>query len=56
MQIVPESGNIATSFRVDAFPTHFIIDRNGRLVWEALGAHPDNIKRLRTMLQRLLGQ
>jgi peroxiredoxin/tetratricopeptide (TPR) repeat protein len=54
-EIIPgESVKFAGDYPVEGYPTHFIIDQNGKIAWEARGANPDNIQRLRAMLQRLL--
>lgn len=54
-EIIPgESVKFAGDYAVEGYPTHFIIDQNGKIAWEARGASPDNIQRLRAMLQRLL--
>jgi len=54
-EIIPGDGaKFSGSYKVEGFPTHFLIDQNGRIAWEARGAHPDNIKRLRAMIQRTL--
>ena len=52
-EIVPESEQLARLFAVQSFPSHMIIDRNGRIVWVA-GTEEDRIERLRTMIFRLL--
>ncbi len=54
-EIIPGDGaKFSGSYKVEGFPTHFLIDQNGRIAWEARGANPDNIKRLRAMIQRTL--
>jgi thiol-disulfide isomerase/thioredoxin len=54
-EIVPESEEIARVFGVQSFPSHMIVDGNGRIVWVA-GADEDRIERLRAMIFRLLAQ
>ena len=53
-EIVPSSSRLAGTFGVDGYPRHYILDRDGYIVWEAQGANPQNIKLLETMLERLL--
>ena len=53
-EIVPSSRRLAEAFGVKGFPRHFIIDRDGYIVWEARGADPKNVEMLGAMLERLL--
>jgi hypothetical protein len=52
-EIVPESEELARLFAVQSYPSHMIIDRNGRIVWMG-GTAEDRIERLRAMIFRLL--
>ena len=53
-EIVPSSRRMAEAFGVKGFPRHFIIDRDGYIVWEARGAAPKTVEMLGAMLGRLL--
>ena len=53
-EIVPSSRRLARAFGVDGYPRHYIVDRDGYIVWKAQGANPKNIKLLEAMLERLL--
>ena len=53
-EIVPSSRRMAEAFGVKEFPRHYIIDRDGYIVWEARGAAPKTVEMLGAMLGRLL--
>ena len=53
-EVVPSSSALEESFGVERHPTHYIIDRDGYIVWRAHGANPENIQTLEAMLERLL--
>ena len=53
-EIVPSSRRMAEAFGVKGFPRHYIIDRDGYIVWEARGAAPKTVEMLGAMLGRLL--
>lgn len=52
-ETVPGDNRSTSEFSVRGYPTHFIIGRDGRIVWEATGASPANIEKLHEMLRRL---
>ena len=53
-EIVPSSRPLARAFGVNGYPRHYIIDREGNLIWKARGADPENVEKLEAMLERLL--
>lgn len=54
-EIIPgNQWNTSRPFPIKAFPTHFIVDTSGKIVWGATGASPDNVEKLDAMLERLL--
>lgn len=53
-EIVPSSSRAARAFGVEAYPSHYIIDGEGNIVWRALGAAPKTVEILGDILQRLL--
>ena len=53
-EIVPSSSRLARAFGVEAYPSHYIIDSEGNIVWSALGAAPKTVEILGNILQRLL--
>ena len=53
-EIVPSSSRLARAFGVEAYPSHYIIDGEGNIVWRALGAAPKTVEILGDILQRLL--
>ena len=53
-EIVPSSYKLAKAFGVRGYPRHFIIDREGYLIWSGRGADPKNAEIIGTMLERLL--
>ena len=53
-EIVPSSSRLARAFGVEAYPSHYIIDSEGNIVWSALGAAPKTVEILGDILQRLL--
>ena len=53
-EIIPSSSRLARAFGVEAYPSHYIIDGNGNVVWRALGAGPKTVEILGDILQRLL--
>ena len=53
-EIVPSSSRLARAFGVEAYPSHYIIDGDGNVVWRALGAAPKTVEILGDILQRLL--
>lgn len=53
-EIVPSSSRLARAFGVEAYPSHYIIDAEGNIVWSALGAAPKTVEILGNILQRLL--
>ena len=53
-EIVPSSSRLAGAFGVEGYPRHYILDRDGYIVWKAQGANPKNIKLLEAVLERLL--
>ena len=53
-EMVPSSRRLAEAFGVVGYPRHYIIDRDGYIVWKAQGADPKNIKLLEAVLERLL--
>lgn len=55
-EIVPDGRPTAINFGVQAYPTHFIIDQKGNIVWDAVGGAADTIERLRAMIYRVLAR
>ena len=53
-EIVPNAREIEESFGIGSHPTHVLIDQKGKVRWQGLGANPDNLKRLRATIQRVL--
>ena len=53
-EIVPSSSRMARAFGVEAYPSHYIIDGEGNIVWSALGAAPKTVEILGNILQSLL--
>ena len=53
-EIVPSASRLAGAFGVAGYPSHFVLDRDGYIVWKAQGANPQNIKLLETMIERFL--
>ncbi len=53
-EIVPSSNRLARAFGVEAYPSHYIIDGEGNIVWSALGAAPKTVEILGNILERLL--
>ncbi|MFZ0430163.1 MAG: TlpA disulfide reductase family protein [Acidobacteriota bacterium] len=53
-EIVPNARETEKSFGIGSHPTHVLLDREGKVRWQGLGANPDNLKRLRATIQRAL--
>ncbi len=53
-EVVPTAHAIEKSFAIGSHPTHFLIGRQGEILWKAEGANPENLRRLRAMIERLL--
>jgi hypothetical protein len=45
---------MARAFGVEAYPSHYIIDGEGNIVWSALGAAPKTVETPGGILQSLL--
>ena len=53
-EVVPSSSALAELFGVEGNPSHYLINRDGYVVWSASSANPKSIQRLEAMLERLL--
>lgn len=53
-QIIPNGRGIASRFRVSAYPTNMVIDRQGNIVEHVIGYTPDIEKRLETAILKSL--
>ena len=53
-RIVPQAGNIARLYGVAVFPTHVIIDKEGRVRYFLTGGSPERHDQLRPLIQSLL--
>jgi peroxiredoxin/tetratricopeptide (TPR) repeat protein len=54
-RIVPAGRTVADHYAVQAYPTHVVIDQNGKVDTRLTGASEDIDKKLGTMIRRLLG-
>jgi peroxiredoxin len=53
-EIIAEADEIARLYEVQVFPTHVIIDRNGRLIYRLTGGSADRHDDLRPLIERAL--
>jgi len=53
-QIVPDASALVKSFGVELFPTHVLIDKEGRIEYFLTGGSADRDKDLRVMIEQLL--
>ena len=55
-EIVPNENQLKSQFGLEGHPVHIVIDQNGEIRWKGSGASPENLKRLRGMIERLLAE
>jgi hypothetical protein len=53
-EIIPASGDVARAYDVSVYPTHVVIDRQGRVAHHSTGEGEDRHNDLRPLIQRLL--
>lgn len=53
-KVIPESGGVAADYGVGSYPTHVIIDQQGRVAARLVGGSVDRHDDLRPLIQRLL--
>lgn len=53
-QVVPDASALVKSFGVELFPTHVLIDKEGRIEYFLTGGSTDRDKDLRVMIEQLL--
>lgn len=53
-KIIPAASKMASLFKAEAFPTHIIIDKQGRMAYRLTGGSPDRHEQLRPLIKTLL--
>lgn len=55
-KIIPDAGEVAKLYEVGGFPTHIIIDKEGRMAYRLTGGAEERDKELKPLIERLLGK
>ena len=53
-RILPQGRRIREAYRVNAFPTHFVLSPDGRIVFKQVGYMPGTAERLKARIEALL--
>lgn len=53
-KIIPDAAKTAALFKANVFPTHIIIDKQGRIAYRLTGGSPDRHEQLRPLITNLL--
>ncbi|MBN1273521.1 MAG: redoxin domain-containing protein [Candidatus Aminicenantes bacterium] len=53
-KIIPDASKTASIYKVEAFPTHVIIDKQGKIAYRLVGGSPDRHEQLRPLIKNLM--